>query len=317
MPAALKEAAQHFARGDTLAASVRLETALKSGEKLDKFGQRVWLALFDLLQILTRRDAFDKLALAYAKRFESSPPAWNQQSLTEAHEPELSCRLTLEPTLNAGVGTSLRTLQGKLAVASRVEIDATQVTRIEDAGCSILARALQTLRRRGKDCRWLAGDSLVTLLQANLNPATRDHEAQWGLLLELLQQLGDQGRFDEVAINFAVAFEVSPPSWEATTSRQTSPDAVPPASTALLQGDVLGRSRADMDALLNTLASGGSHTLDASAMVRIDETSASALKEALAARPSRLAITNLAQLPEIILSVSGVGEFAELQLRRY
>ena len=39
-------------------------------------------------------------------------------------------------------------------------------------------------------------------------------EGAWLLSLELLQWQHEQAKFDERAVEFAVAFEVSPPSWE-------------------------------------------------------------------------------------------------------
>ena len=40
------------------------------------------------------------------------------------------------------------------------------------------------------------------------------HEAAWRLLLELLQRHGTQERFEERAVDYAITFELSPPSWE-------------------------------------------------------------------------------------------------------
>jgi len=39
-------------------------------------------------------------------------------------------------------------------------------------------------------------------------------EGYWTLLLEMLQWQNDRGEFEDRAVDFAVAFEVSPPSWE-------------------------------------------------------------------------------------------------------
>ena len=40
------------------------------------------------------------------------------------------------------------------------------------------------------------------------------HEPVWRLLLELLQRLGTQDQFEEKAVDYAITFELSPPSWE-------------------------------------------------------------------------------------------------------
>jgi ABC-type transporter Mla MlaB component len=55
-------------------------------------------------------------------------------------------------------------------------------------------------------------------------------EGYWTLLLELLQWQNDRAQFEDRAVDFAVAFEVSPPSWEPPTVADTRGAA---ASTAV------------------------------------------------------------------------------------
>jgi hypothetical protein len=43
----------------------------------------------------------------------------------------------------------------------------------------------------------------------------------WLLLLELHQQAFHQEAFEEAAVNYAITFEVSPPSWEALAGAGT------------------------------------------------------------------------------------------------
>jgi hypothetical protein len=78
LPPALAEAATMYATGQELEAMRRLESAIKSGEDLGDAALRAWGGLFDLLQVLGRRPAFEALALTFARRFEKSPPAWSR-----------------------------------------------------------------------------------------------------------------------------------------------------------------------------------------------------------------------------------------------
>ncbi len=66
-----------YAAGQELEAMRRLESAIKSGEDLGDSAVRAWGCLFELLQVMGRRPAFDALALTFARRFEKSPPAWS------------------------------------------------------------------------------------------------------------------------------------------------------------------------------------------------------------------------------------------------
>ena len=43
--------------------------------------------------------------------------------------------------------------------------------------------------------------------------------AVWLLLLDLYQMLGLQNEFEEAAVDYAVTYEVSPPSWETPPPR--------------------------------------------------------------------------------------------------
>ena len=66
LPAALQEAATMHAAGRELEAMRRLESAIKTGEDLGDAAVRAWGGLFELLQALGRRPAFDALALTFA-----------------------------------------------------------------------------------------------------------------------------------------------------------------------------------------------------------------------------------------------------------
>ena len=58
----------------------------------------------------------------------------------------------------------------------------------------------------------MGADKAVALLAPVAATGDRNNEQAWLLLLELYQQLGDQASFDEAAVNYAITFEVSPPS---------------------------------------------------------------------------------------------------------
>jgi ABC-type transporter Mla MlaB component len=62
-------------------------------------------------------------------------------------------------------------------------------------------------------------------------------EGAWLLSLELMQWAHEQAAFDERAVQFAVAFELSPPSWEPPPGRRspTPASAAPQASSHAAQ----------------------------------------------------------------------------------
>ena len=62
---------------------------------------------------------------------------------------------------------------------------------------------------------WIAGDKLFSVLHELAPTGVRDADpVYWMLRLEALRLAHRPDQFDEVAIDYCVTFEVSPPSWE-------------------------------------------------------------------------------------------------------
>jgi ABC-type transporter Mla MlaB component len=322
-PPALSEAADLFAGGDALGASRRLETALKTGEKLGEHAQRVWLALGDVLQALNRRDAFDKIALAYATRFETSPPAWNDGLHAErAAAAERHGGFALPAHLDAHAGDALRELMKVASSSPQIDIDASACLTVDDAGCTLLLRVFDALRKAGRTYRLAQAETLLALLRGQVEVGMRSHEPMWLLLLDILQCVGTQATFEDEAVNYAVSFEVSPPSW----NPQLQADDVTPAPARgqvprpLLAGEVSGLDVARIEAEVGAgdgVASGQTAELDASQLIRLDKSSLEALKAALASAGRRISLRGLPQLPWVSLVKLDVDLVADLQLRKY
>ena len=325
-PAALLEAAHLFARGDDLGASKRLEAALKSGEALGDHARRVWLALFDVLHVMNRYDAYTKLALAFAKRFETSPPAWRDAPVIET-APDLSAlgEFALPARLDGAIGDALRDIGKRIGGQDRITLDARGVTAADDNGCILLLRLLTSLKKTGRPCAVRGSDALVALLTAQAEVGERKHEPVWLLLLDLLQRAGNQEAFEEAAINFAVTFELSPPSWDPAAVVEAPPEAAvgPAASpvaapTDALVGELKGCRADAFVGMFAPAADGTDRVIDASSLVRLDDQSATALTQAAGAAAGlagKIIVTGLPQLAEVLLREHGMGEHAELQLR--
>jgi len=58
-------------------------------------------------------------------------------------------------------------------------------------------------------------EGIMPRLRRRLTVGEAQNARTWLLVLELLQRYGTQEDFEQVAIDFAVTFERSPPSWEA------------------------------------------------------------------------------------------------------
>jgi hypothetical protein len=111
----------------------------------------------------------------------------------------------------------------------RARIDLSSVTgfrrrRRKAFGPTISARAP---RRSGWSSRSSVPEKLVAALESAVAQGKAGGEGAWLLSLELLQWQRDQATFDERAVEFAVTFELSPPSWEPPPRAGTAKGAEP------------------------------------------------------------------------------------------
>ena len=84
----------------------------------------------------------------------------------------------------------------------------------------LLRDALRGFKAAKKDI-YLTGDARVLQLVRDAAKAGDKSVdvAMWLLLLDLYQMLGMQNEFEEAAVDYAVTYEVSPPSWETPPPR--------------------------------------------------------------------------------------------------
>jgi len=292
--AVLENAALLYASGQTIPARAVLEDGVQNDHDA-KQSALAWLALFDVLQRVADRAAFEQHALQYVVQFERSAPAWDE-------------------TAKSGVGPKAvvggyAPITGKLSAASLPQIeglrrtiarnipgsrlDLTSVTSFDDAGARLLAETLALARKNSFPLILQRPEKLRMALDAAVKKGRDGGEGAWLLSLELLQFMNDQTGFDDRAVEYAVAFELSPPSWEPPP--RPRPDAALEGSGAPPEGD---GSAADADMLVLQGVMAGSITahlaqvnefaqrkavvpIDMTAVERIDFVAAGALVNAI------------------------------------
>lgn len=282
-----EEAAMLFANGQDDAACAVLEGAValhRSGR-----GERLWLMLFDLYRLVGRQTAHEALGIAYAQAFEKSPPGWLESRHAEAAPRAVadpaSATVLFKGALSAANGAAFDELQRVLAASQRLRVDLTKVVELDAEGCSRLLGLLQQACRSRRAVELLGGEALAGKLAARIECGRAQDAGCWLLYLELCQSLGRHEAFEETAINYAVTFEVSPPSWE--TRELPAKAATPPVRRALeeagegayaLRGELKAARFADL------AAHAEKHDLlliDCAQLKRIDFISAGALLNVL------------------------------------
>lgn len=281
LQADVEQVAVLFANGQDSAARSILESLLRTypGDE----GMRLWRLLFDLLQILGDRAAFDRYGLEFAERFELSPPAWRAEQCLLSVPSENGQAFALQGVLTAEDCRQIQQLTQLLGQTGELRLDFSRLAGCDDLVAGMLAEALIDARRRDKALVLLGADALIKRLDERLKLGDAAHEPSWRLLLELLQRHGTQEHFEERAVDYAVTFELSPPSWESQRAAgKSTPVAVEIACTAeihYLSGDLKSERFEDM---LPVLESSDQPVIDFSCVRRIDFFSAGQLVNRLA-----------------------------------
>ncbi len=214
----LDEAAILYASGQADAAERLLKGLLASKDR------RAWHMLFDLYCVQNREKEFEQLALDYAIQHETSPPVWQKPNGNGAAKPPQAegSSLELPGLLDKNAATALKegiAATDKKAVA---HIDFSHIEMVDESGAAECAKILSNALKAKRKMKISGVDRLIALLQ-DLNRATQSRAAHWLLLLELYQTLGQQENFEDLAVDYAVRFEVSPPSWSEVRAAEVVP----------------------------------------------------------------------------------------------
>ncbi len=212
----LENAALMYASGQSAQARTLLEHGVVNDHDA-KMSPLAWLALFDLLQRMHDRAAFDQLALQYVVQFERSAPAWDERDTPRGapSRPTAAGYVAVTGQLTGGVASPLEGL--RRVVDKRVghaRVDFSQLTDFDDSGARLLVELLARARKADLDLTLQRTEKLWTAVESAVRKGREGGEAAWQLSLELMQWQHEQAAFDDRAMEFAVAFELSPPSWE-------------------------------------------------------------------------------------------------------
>ena len=287
-------------------------------------GRRFWFLLFDLLQAANDRPAYEQLALEFVRTYETSPPAWRDPVAIEAKKTQSAGppKFALQGVLTAENTALLQQLNKLLQEKPAVMIDFSKLIGCDDVVALFLAEHMSEARRAGKVLTLLNIDAFLNRLDERLPLGNAEHEAPWLLLLELLQQSDDQARFEERAVDYAVTYERSPPSWEVKPKRQTTAEEDATAEVEAVECSIdepffltgeLKNQR--FDDLLPLLESATQPIIDFSGVRRMDFFSAGQLANRLApfkAANKEIILRSPNHLVAELMAVVGVNKQARI-----
>jgi ABC-type transporter Mla MlaB component len=275
--AVLEDAALRYASGHADQARKLLEQGVQTDHDT-KLSPLAWLALFDLQQRAGDKAAFDQFALQYVVQFERSAPSWEATEKPQGG-PRASSGgyIGLTGKLTAAVAPQLEGLKRAMAKqVSEVRVDFMSVTGFDDEGARLLAIALGEARRKKFTVQLQRVEKLKPMLDAAVKKGRDGGEGAWLLSLELLQWSNAHAIFEDRAVEYAVTFELSPPSWEPPDLPQAAAAPVaaeaPAAESEVLcwTGNMLGSAAIQLGQLMEYAHSRGVTAVDMSQVDRID-----------------------------------------------
>jgi len=234
----LRKAAISYSAGDYAAAEGHLLAALKVDALGVPLEEMLTFTLLDIYRATGQHDRFENAAMEYAQRSGRSPAEWfslpeqmaqlaklEQQEMRnrQATAPDAlhspppgatgSVRWQCPPVLDSAAISALQGMNRPAQTLSHIDWSVLQ--RIDIAVGPALAGLLRHWCSHKLELKWSGTESLVGALALHTQQAPeREEELWWRMHMDLLCILTQPDNFETLALDYCVAFEVSPPSWE-------------------------------------------------------------------------------------------------------
>lgn len=339
----LRDAAQHFADGDFRVAHDLLSEMLRQPTIGRDAAETLTFTLFEVYRCTGQQDRFDALALDYATRFGRSPAEWF--SLVDDSGQGVHSRLGEQPQESTWQCPAVLDLQAlsdcKLrnpAKASICHINWEALQHIDSAMASELGQQLKSWSERPLELHWTGLDALLHCVQiCKVSDDLADNAAWWRVHLELLRIQQRADAYEEMALDYCVAFEISPPSWQPALCRLVQdgdfkatsgfPSTLPakdfdesmpsrtPYAVCEIQGHLTGDASHALRALRIATRKVNQITVSCGRLGRVDFDAASALiswATQTNAQGCHVQFTQLPRLVLVFLEMLGMNKVAEL-----
>jgi ABC-type transporter Mla MlaB component len=297
-----------------------------------------WLMLFDLYQMQGKRAEFDELALKFVVEFERSAPVWQDPATPPT-------KSGAKPAAKAGGPAVLFPAQllgdailpaldqiEKQPSGAEIRLELGRIQALDAVAASHWLARLPRFRKARYRFQLAGGPQLITLLRGQIEVMRRvEAEAPfWLLLLEIYQLVGLQEDFENTAVDYAVTFEVSPPSWDTAARVRSAAEVaaeqaqlaasapeVPDDDHVVLQGEIVNATEATFQPVLDhalTHPHGIIH-IDLSRVPRIDFVSCGVFMNVLVgltAQSRRVELHGANELIVALFRIMGVTDVARV-----
>lgn len=322
--AVYEEAAILYANGNVKEAEVLLEAALQDEKAASVKG--LWMMLLDLYELSGQRERFESKVLDYATRFERSPPPWRDLSApTKKAKSGSNPSLNLNGALNEKIASQLSQLATIARKTGSIRVDLGRIRSCDEAGSKLLLSMLRQLSAERVKIMLVNCGPLVDALTAEIQGDSQQSRTMWMLLLELLQYTGEYDRFEDMALNYAITFEESPPSWEskvpateqAADAEESVVEEAPEEEGCSLEGELTSANSESIRNLAAYAVDRKTVEVECINLRRLDFVSAGTLFNVLAtlrAQGTKVTLRNVNAMVGALLRVMSVDQVAVVML---
>nr|WP_225433356.1 STAS domain-containing protein [Thauera sedimentorum] len=320
--AAYEEAAVLYANGGVGDAEKVLNAVLD--DPSGNAGEGLWMMLLDLYKLTGQRQRFESRVLDYATRFERSPPPWEDLS-SQAARPrgDVAPLINLSGNLNGQAAPQFQQIGIIGRKSGTIRIDLTRLRSVDDDGCKLFLQLLQSLAADRVKVSVLKCSQLVNMLEGQVSAGRAENREAWLLMLEMLQYTGEEERFEQFAVDYAITFEESPPSWapkvqEAMSASDAGATEEKVRDGFRLEGEITGSQGESIRKLAAYAAERQSVDVDCAQLRRMDFVSAGTLFNILAtlqAQGKLVVLHKVNAMVAALLRVMGVDQVAQVMLR--
>lgn len=301
----------------------------------------VWYGLFELYRASGRRDEHEKLSAAFSRLFEISPPGW-----ASGEHPDVKPADTVTPAqsdyipLKGDLGVTARDQIDRIvdgcAASTALRVSLSGISDITPIGCDLLLEAIHASYKKKVQIQWITDQRTTALFTATLTSAAfSGTKSNWAIVFDIYQFENRRQEFDDLSIEYAIAFEESPPIWHdwrigtcaiKTDDIATGEPEVPFPEISLSIDDAVYAAPSklpenmDFTALREYAKSVDIPTIDMTRTEHIDFSAAGNFCAAIAdiaATGKRISITNANQMVSAILKVFEVHSMANIETKRF
>jgi len=205
----LEEAAILYANGKIGETATLLNRYLL--DHRDNHDPLPWYMLFDLYEVSDQSAPFEDAAVDFAVKFERSPPTWAPRD-----KPKNVNQPAPLMTYGERYGSLERVKQSRFfqdaELAPYVRLDVSKTIAPDEETARAILNDILGLHEMRKPVELIGGPGFAVRLDA-ARQGDRLTETGWFLFLAVLQLLGREQDFENAAVDYAVAYEVSPPSY--------------------------------------------------------------------------------------------------------